>query len=209
MLSWDTGPANCLLDVAAARVTAGMHGCDEDGRLALAGQVRDDLLDLLLSHPYYRLPPPVSTGRETFSAAYLGEVLAAVDLVGPDDLLATLTELTAETVARALAAYAPAEVIASGGGTRNPALMAALRRALDRSCSGARLVTSDEAGLPAQAKEALLWALLGFLTWHGVPGTNGATGSRLPRILGRISPGHGPLVMPAPVGLTPTRLVLS
>ena len=85
---------------------------------------------------------------------------------GPDgpDLLATLTELTAATVARALAPFAVTEVVASGGGVRNPALLDALRRRLGAT----PLTTADERGLDPAAKEAYLMALLGFLTWHGV-----------------------------------------
>ncbi len=131
-----------------------------------------------------------------FSAAYLDGVLAGVGEVGTQDLVATLTELTAVTVARALAAYDVTEVVASGGGTHNPALMDALRRRL----GDVPLVTSDERGLPPDAKESVLWALLGWLSWHGLPGATSATGATVPRILGRFSPGAGL----APASLRPT-----
>jgi anhydro-N-acetylmuramic acid kinase len=109
--------------------------------------------------------------------------------------MATLAELTAATVAAACIAHGVTEVIASGGGVRNPALMDALRRRL----APATLVTSAARGLPEDAKEAYLFALLGFLTWHGVPGVApGVTGARVPRVLGRISPGDTPLVLPPP-----------
>lgn len=190
-LAWDTGPANCLLDVAAARATDGAAGYDEDGRLAGSGRVLPELLDRLLSHPYYRATPPVSTGRETFSAEYLTGVVA--DAGHPDwrDVLATLAELTARTVADAVAPHRPEEVVASGGGVHNPVLMAALRRHL----GGVPLRTSDEHGLPVDGKEVVLWALLGFLTWYGVPV---GTGAHPPRVLGRITPGTGPLTLPPP-----------
>jgi anhydro-N-acetylmuramic acid kinase len=202
-LAWDTGPANCLLDVASARATGGRLRFDEDGRLAASGSVRTDLREVLLAHPFFRLKPPKSTGRETFSAAYLDEVLSRFGDLRSGDLLATLTDLTATTVAQALAPYDVVEVVVSGGGARNPALMAALRQRL----SPTPLLTSAELGLPVQAKEAVMWALLGFLTWHAVPGTNGATGGR-PRVLGRITPGSEPLVLPQPAGIVPTRLIL-
>ena len=200
--AWDTGPANCLLDVAAARVSEGALRYDRDGRLALSGQVRSDLLDVLLEHPHFPSTPPISTGRETFSEKFLDEALARVPRVEPVDLLATLTELTAVSVARGLAPHRVSEVVVSGGGTRNPALMGALRRALEPT----RLVVSDEIGLPATAKEVAMWALLGFLTWHGVPGVNGSTGAHVPRVLGRISPGDRPLVLPPAVDDPPRRL---
>jgi anhydro-N-acetylmuramic acid kinase len=200
-LAWDTGPANCLLDVAAERATAGVRRFDQDGALAAAGEVHRELLDRLLDHPHYRLTPPVSTGRETFSGEYLSSAVDGLALSWPD-LLATLVELTARTVADALRPHVPIEVVASGGGTANPVLMSALRRCLD-----APLRTSDELGLPADGKESVLWALLGFLTWHGVPVTT-TPGVRVARVLGRLTPGSAPLVLPAPAP-PPTRLRLT
>ena len=87
------------------------------------------------------------------------------------------------------------EVAASGGGVHNAAVMGALRRRLHP----ARLALSTERGMPPDGKEAYLFALLAFLTWHGVPGVApGATGSAVPRVLGRISPGNFPLALPPP-----------
>ena len=193
--AYDTGPANCLLDVEAARLSGGAETCDRDGRLAFSGTVRADLLERLLAEPYYALPPPKSTGRELFHTNYLTPMLAGLPSVAPADLMATLTELTAVTVARDCAAHGVVEVVVSGGGARNPALMAALARHLAPSS----LVSSEARGLPADGKEAYLMALIGFLTWYSVPGvTQGATGSRTPRVLGRISPGDSPLRMPDP-----------
>ncbi|MEO6513005.1 MAG: anhydro-N-acetylmuramic acid kinase [Nocardioides sp.] len=196
VVAWDTGPGNCLLDVAAARVTDGRQTRDDDGLLAAAGNVRLDLLEALLEHPHFSALPPVSTAREAFSAGYLDDVL---DRIGPDDarvdgpdLLATLTELTAVTVARAIRPYVVTDVVVSGGGVHNPTLMAAIQRHL----GGVRLTRSDELGIPADSKEAVLWALLGFLTWHGVPGTTTATGALEPSVLGRVTPGAEPLRLP-------------
>lgn len=191
-LAWDTGPANCLLDVAAARATDGTRDHDEDGRLARAGRLHPGLLDILLAHPHYRATPPVSTGRETFSADYLDGVLAEAGHPPWPDVLATLVELTARTVADAVRPHRPDEVVASGGGVHNPTLMAALARRLD----GVPLRTSDELGLPPDGKESVLWALLGFLTWYGVPVSTGASP---PRVLGRITPGLTALRLPSPV----------
>ncbi len=94
------------------------------------------------------------------------------------------------------------EVVASGGGVHNPALMEAVRRRLD----GVPLVTSDERGIPAEAKEVVLWALLGFMTWHGLAGATSATGAREARVLGRITPGLEPLRLPKPATWPPRRL---
>ena len=193
VLAFDTGPANCLMDAEMLAATGQPR--DEDGKLALLGTVREALLTRLLADPYYALPPPKSTGRERFRVGYVTEHLMGLPAIALRDLLATLAELTAVTVADACRTYGVTEVVASGGGTRNPALMARLATHLDPI----PLATSEERGLPADGKEAYLFALLGFLTWHGVPGVvPGATGSRSPRVLGRVSPGDGPLVLPAP-----------
>ena len=176
--------AETLGDVSGA-VGAGVVDDEHvDGR---RGTPDAALLQALLDDPYYALAPPKSTGREHFRLDDLPDL-------APEDLLATLTELTAITVADALAPYAPAEVVASGGGVRNPALLAALELRLP-------LRISDERGLPAQAKEAYLMALIGFLSWHQVPLLTG------PKVLGRLSPGDAPLALPSPAA-PPTGLLI-
>lgn len=199
--AFDTGPASCLMDLLAARLTQGAQGADLDGRIARAGHMRPDLLQRLLADPYYRRTAPKSTGREHFDAGYVARMTAGLPAAADADLMATLAELTAATIAQACAAHGVTEVVASGGGVRNPALMDALRRRL----SPATLATSAALGLPEDAKEAYLFALLGFLTWHGVPGvapaagaTATVTGARAARVLGRISPGNAPLILPPP-----------
>jgi anhydro-N-acetylmuramic acid kinase len=185
-VAFDTGPANALVDAAVAELTDGRLGYDEDGALAAAGRVDQPLLDRLLAEPYYRLPPPKTTGKELFHAGHVREALAGVGPLPPQDVIATLTRLTARTVADALRPLGATEVVASGGGTRNPVLMAALRAEL----AGTPLRTSDELGMPAAAKEAYAFAVLGFLTVHGVAGTVPAcTGARGARVLGSITPG--------------------
>ncbi len=204
VLAFDTGPANCLLDMEAARITQGVAAVDADGAIARAGRVRPDLLARLLADPYYARPAPKSTGRELFDRDYLAMRLAGLPAVGDADLMATLVELTAATVADACRANAVTEVVASGGGIRNPALMAALRRRL----GPVGLVTSAAAGLPPDGKEAYLLALIGFLTWYGVAGVApGATGALGPRVLGQITPGRDPLRLPKPA-LAPDGLVI-
>lgn len=202
----DTGPANALLDAAMRRVTGGAEHADLDGALAAGGRVDEHLLAVLLDHPYYRQAPPKTTGKEGFHAAYLAAVLDDPRReLRPQDLLATLVELTARTVADALAPYAVGEVFASGGGTLNPTLM----RRLAVHLAPARLTTSGELGLHPGAKEAHLFALLGFLTWNGLPGTvPGCTGARRATVAGRITPGALPLRLPDPVAEPPTHLTI-
>ncbi len=204
VIAYDTGPASCLLDIEAARITQGALACDLDGELALAGEIRPDLMERLLAEPYYARLPPKSTGRELFQVGYTDRLKQGLPTVSDVDLMATLTALTATIIARECHRHRAVEVLASGGGVRNPALMTALRQALGHI----RLETSERRGMPSDAKEAYLFALLGYLSWHGLPGTvAGATGARALRILGRINPGNAPLVLPAPREM-PERLLI-
>lgn len=185
LLGYDIGPANALLDAAARRLLG--RPCDTDGARAAAGRVHPGLLDLLLAEPYYAAPPPKSTGKELFHPGYLDDRLAALgEPVDADDVLATLTELTARTVAAACDRHRVVEVVAAGGGVRNPTLLGRLAALGDRRW---RLRTSDELGVPAQAKEAYAFALLGWLSWHGLPGAvPSVTGARRAAVLGSWTP---------------------
>jgi anhydro-N-acetylmuramic acid kinase len=183
-VAFDTGPACALLDAATRHITNGRLAFDADGALATRGQVLPNLLARLLDEPYYARPTPKSTGKELFHLDYLLARLGPTPPT-PEDLLATLVALTARTVADAVRRTAT-EVVASGGGTRNPVLMAALRAELP----GVTVRTSDELGVPSQAKEALAFAVLGWHTWYGLPGVlPGATGARRPSVLGSVTPG--------------------
>lgn len=162
---FDTGPANALLDAYLARETAGTETYDRDGRHAAAGRVDEPLLAQLRAHPYFALPVPKTTGRETFTLATVDTALGD-RYVALDDVCATLVELTASTVADAVAATAPdaGRVIASGGGTRNRVLMARLRELL-----GVPVEASDAWGIPADAREAVMFAVLAYLSAARVP----------------------------------------
>lgn len=184
-LTGDTGPANCLLDAAALRHLG--LGSDLDGAVARSGAVDAEALDALLADPYYEMPLPKSTGREYFDAMYVSRSLSK-ELSIPD-LFATLTELTARTVADVVNASEVERVVASGGGTRNAFLMERLRSHLV-----APLMTSDDCGLPSDAKEAYVFALLGYLSATGragvVAGAGGraVTGAVQPAQLGSLTP---------------------
>lgn len=207
-VAFDTGPANALLDAAVRRITSQEEHVDRDGALAASGTIDPALLARLLDHPHYRRDPPKSTGKEEFHAGYLDQVLAAHTAAtgaqpsGPD-LLATLVEVTATTVADALAPYDVGRVLTSGGGTHNASLMARLASRL----APARVVTSEDLGLDPDAKEAVLFALLGFLTWHGLPGSlPTCTGARHCSVSGRVTPGTRPLRLPEPLSMAPRSL---
>ncbi|SBT53644.1 anhydro-N-acetylmuramic acid kinase [Micromonospora auratinigra] len=201
VVGYDVGPANALLDAAARRFLD--RPCDLDGARAAAGRVHPGLLALLLDEPYYAAPAPKSTGKELFHGGYLDAKLAALaEPVAADDVLATLTELTARTVADACDRHRVTEVVAAGGGVRNGTLMRRLA-----ALAGARLRTTDELGLPAQAKEAYAFALLGWLSWHGLPGAlPSVTGATRAAVLGSWTPA-GPARTVAPP-LPPRRLLI-
>ncbi|TDD82491.1 anhydro-N-acetylmuramic acid kinase [Saccharopolyspora karakumensis] len=202
-LAYDTGPGNALIDLAAQQRTGKPQ--DTDGALAASGTVREDLLTNLLDDEYYRLPAPKSTGKEHFNSGYLARALDELgEPVSDADLLATLTQLTARTIADACRAEGAGRVVVAGGGVHNPVLLAALRRELD-----VPVLVSDDLGMPSDSKEALLTALLGFLTWNGLPGnTPGTTGAAGPRVLGSITPGATGLRLPEPATTQPRRLIM-
>lgn len=186
-VAYDTGPAGALVDAVVQHATDGRMAYDVDGALAAAGRVEEELLAALLAEPYYARPAPKSTGKELFSPAYLELFLAERTAPELPDLVATLTALTTETVAAAVRAAGAREVVAAGGGTRNPVLMAWLRHRL----GDVPLLVSDEVGIPAAAKEAYAFAVLGFLTLAGVPASvPSCTGARHASLLGSVTPGR-------------------
>ena len=203
-VAYDTGPGNALIDAAVRELSGGTEHLDEDGGRAARGRVDTRLLERLLDDPFYRSPPPKTTGKERFHATYLRERLGEGS-PAPDDLVATVTALTVETVGRELERLGARDVYVSGGGTRNPTLMAGLR---DR-VPGARLLPSDDLGVPARSKEALAFAVIGFLTAHGLPANvPSCTGAQGPRALGSVTPGRAPLRLPEPAAVAPRWLAV-
>lgn len=197
LFAYDVGPANALVDAMIVEHRLNDLGYDEDASIALSGSVDEPLLEGLLADPYYALTPPKSTGKEHFHVRYVQEHLAAQGREIPvADVVRTLTELTVRTVARDVQAAGIRFLAVSGGGCRNPLILNGLRAALPQT----NVVLADELGAPADDKEAILLALIGWCTLHGVPAiVPGGTGATEPRILGTITPGAGPLQMPAPV----------
>ncbi|OGX87275.1 anhydro-N-acetylmuramic acid kinase [Hymenobacter lapidarius] len=188
--STDTGPGNTLLDATVRAQRPGLQ-YDEDGRLAAAGQVHEGLLAALLDHAFFAAPLPKTTGPELFSPAFLAEAQqrSGTSHLRLEDTLATLAELSAVGVARAVrAAFAeraiPAAVYTSGGGAHNPALLAALGRHLPE----ARFGSTDALGVPGDAKEAILFAVLANEAVAGQPISIGAGRQRVPAVsMGKIS----------------------
>jgi anhydro-N-acetylmuramic acid kinase len=201
--AFDVGPANALLDAAVEYLTDGSETYDHDGRRAARGNIHGGLLRSLLAEPYYRLGPPKSTGKELFNLPYLLERLAPFGDIEGDDLVATITALTSRTVADALERYDVPEVVASGGGTSNPTLMGMLQE----DAEDVRLRTIEDWGIPSGAKEAYAFALMGFLSVHGLPSNvPSCTGARSEVVLGNFTPGRSPLVLPNPAPKAPDHL---
>lgn len=206
-LAWDIGPANALIDAAVLRTGAHPAGYDVDGAVAAGGRIDADLLADLLTEPYYALPAPKSTGKELFHNGYIDAALTRIGrAIEPPDLIATLTALTAQTVADTVIAAGVDTLVVSGGGCANPTLLAMLGERLP----GVRIATSAELGAPPDAKEAIAFALIGWQTLHGLPATRPtATGASGARVLGTVTPGRDPLRLPEPLAEAPTALMLT
>lgn len=188
VVAFDTGPGNMLLDALIRERSAGSRAYDPDGAVAARGRVNEPLLRALLSDSYFAQPPPKSTGRERFGSQFL-RAHREIESLSEEDALATLVELTAASVAQAVASFGlqHPRIIVSGGGAHNRTLLARLEaRAPD-----ARVERSDDMGVSADAKEAIAFAVLGYETLRersaNVPR---ATGARKHVTLGAIAP-HG------------------
>lgn len=198
-IAYDIGPANALVDAVVQDRGLDPRGFDTAGSIAAGGRVDSELLQQLLADPYYRRPAPKSTGKEHFNLAYVRDQVADRRITDAD-LIATLTRLSAETVAHELVAAGVRRVIAAGGGTRNPVLMGWLAELAE----GVEVTNTDELGIPADTKEAIAFALMGWCSWHGLPGNvPSATGASGPRILGALIPGRQPLRLPEPLESLP------
>jgi anhydro-N-acetylmuramic acid kinase len=187
--AFDTGPANALIDLAVQQGTGGAQTYDRDGALADSGAVHPPLLEWLLAHPYFGQPPPKSTGREAFGRALLDAVYAQFPNLSLPTLVATLTELTAATIADALQKWVLPEcpvrrIIVSGGGLHNRALMRRLTARLPEIA----LESSAVYGVDPDFKEAVAFAVLADRFLQGLPATYpNTTGVRQPTLAGKLA----------------------
>jgi anhydro-N-acetylmuramic acid kinase len=178
-IAFDTGPGNMVIDQLASP-----KRFDRNGAIAARGRVNRPLLDSLLRDPYYKKKPPKTAGREQYGAPFV-ERLRASNLP-LEDLVATATALTAATIAIGVKRFAPGaeELIASGGGTHNPKIMAQIAAFLP-DC---RITTTAEFGIDPDAKEAIAFAILAHRTWkHRTGNLPSATGARRAVILGKVT----------------------
>lgn len=162
IIGWDTGPANVLIDLAVTRFTDGRETYDRNGEWAAKGTPHHELVERWLQQDFFHLPPPKSTGRELFGEEYLRRCFAdAEEEMSQADWLATLTELTAASVARSYRDFLPqfpAEVLLGGGGSRNTYL----KQRLSQHLAPVTVFTVDEVGVNSDFKEAIAFALLAY-----------------------------------------------
>ncbi len=184
VFAFDTGPGVAVVDAVARMVDPSLP-FDLDGRLAARGRVHEATVTDLLTDPFFAEPPPKSTGRERFGTAYAEALHARVP--GPDGV-ATAAALTSRSLAGAIRRWVPGEpeVVLAGGGRRHPGIVAGLREQL----GGAdRVRLFDDLFFDGDAKEAVAFALLAYLTLHGQPGNlPAATGAAGARVLGSVTP---------------------
>jgi anhydro-N-acetylmuramic acid kinase len=187
--AFDTGPGVAVID-GVTRAIRPELAYDVDGKLALAGTPNMRIVSELMNHPYFSSPPPKSTGRELFNSDYVQKLIANARALGAsdEDIIATAVQLTAESVAdayRRFIAEPVREVLVSGGGAKNPALFAAIEKA----AAPISVRHFDEVFFDGEAKEAVAFALLGYLHVTKRPGNiPSATGARGPRVLGKRTP---------------------
>jgi anhydro-N-acetylmuramic acid kinase len=186
VLGFDCGPANALMDEWCQQHTGQLF--DRDGAWAASGCVSKQLLQRLLAEPYFRKPPPKSTGRDLFNAHWLARHLAALNSPAQaQDVQATLCELTTISCAQDIQAYAPQtrKVFVCGGGALNTHLMARLQHHLPKQ----QVQRTDALGLPAMQVEAAAFAWLAHAHVHRLPGNLvSVTGATAPRVLGALYP---------------------
>lgn len=198
VLAFDTGPANMVIDACMQKLYG--RGYDSDGAVASRGRVLDAVIRKFMENSYFAGPPPKSCGREEFGVAFVARFLAACERekARKQDAVATATAFTSATILDAyarfcwphLAQHAPlaraTEMFVAGGGARNATLMRMLTEGF--SAFGASVAPMESVGIAAEAKEAAAFALLGWLTWHGLPGNvPSATGARHAVVLGKVT----------------------
>jgi anhydro-N-acetylmuramic acid kinase len=190
--AFDTGPGVVVID-AVTRLVAPDRSYDAEGQLARSGTPIEPAVTESLRHPYFAAPPPKTTGRELFTPAWIDSFVATCRRLKPDasggDLVATAVSLTARSISDAFARFIPepvSELVVSGGGAENPALIDAIKGALPSSIHVHRFA---DIFFDGEAKEAVAFALLGHLFLQGKPGNVvTVTGARGPRILGKLTP---------------------
>lgn len=188
VIGWDTGPANCLLDLAVEKLSGGSQSYDQDGALAGSGTPCQELVAKWLQQEFFQQQPPKSTGRELFGRDYLENCLADAESydLNHRDILATLTELTAASINHSYRNFLPKlpeQVLLCGGGSHNLYLKERLTKLLET----VEVLTTAEVGLNTDFKEAIAFAVLAYWRSVGIPGNlPQVTGANAAVLLGEI-----------------------
>jgi anhydro-N-acetylmuramic acid kinase len=190
VIAFDTGPGNMVIDAVMEELYGRRY--DRGGKVAASGRVLDGVNTRLMGGRFFRQKPPRTAGREEFGREYAAGFLQLCRNASKPDIVATATALTARAIADAIQRFVLRprhtyhELIVSGGGAKNPTLMAMLHN--EMATIGIALRFSDEFGVPTEAKEAVAFALLAYETWHRRPSNvPSATGAKRGAILGKIS----------------------
>ncbi|PSB16932.1 anhydro-N-acetylmuramic acid kinase [Phormidesmis priestleyi ULC007] len=189
MRGWDTGPGNVLLDLAVEHLSQGSRTYDQDGAWAATGEPCQALVDRWLQQDFFQQLPPKSTGREHFGQSYLQTCLIDANAyqLNPAEILATLTELTAASIAHSYRTFLPQmpdQILLCGGGSRN----LCLKQRIQSRLSDIPVMTTDEAGLSADFKEAIAFAVLAYWRHRKIPGNSPeTTGASKAVLLGEIN----------------------
>lgn len=190
LIAFDTGPGNMVSDYLVETLTSGAEHFDREGRMAAQGEPDEGLLAELLDDPYYRAPAPKSTGRERYGAEFSASLLKRG--LPPEALVASAAQLTVRTILLGInrlvrPAMAVDELIVSGGGWHNPAIIEPLRDGLPHT----RVRSTHDFGIGSDAKEAVAFAILAYETFHHRPANvPPATGADGPVVLGSITPAY-------------------
>jgi anhydro-N-acetylmuramic acid kinase len=190
IIAFDTGPGNVVIDSIIRLISTDRRRFDPAGKMAAKGTVNKRLLNEMLRHPFSRRRPPKSTGREEFGSTFATRIYQKATQKGlsNNDLVATVTAFTANSIAQAYNKFLPTmpdEVILCGGGSHNNTLVEMLRSELPN----AKMLSTEDFSISVDAKEAVSFAILAWATIKG--STNnvpGATGADQPVVLGKIIP---------------------
>ncbi|MCT7950502.1 anhydro-N-acetylmuramic acid kinase [Ancylothrix sp. C2] len=188
ILGWDTGPGNVLIDLAVQHFSNSKQTYDKNGQWASTGKPCQELIQKWMQHSFFHQPPPKSTGRELFSPQYFQQCLeqAKTYHLTPADILATLSELTAISIAHSYQTFLPQmpeQVLLCGGGSRN----LYLKSRLEYHLKVVPVLTTDEVGLNADFKEAIAFAVLAYWRNQGIVGNlPQVTGAKKSVLLGEI-----------------------
>jgi anhydro-N-acetylmuramic acid kinase len=190
LVAFDTGPGNMVIDALMQRLYNRPY--DRDGEIGSSGRVLEGVISDLLKASFFRRRPPKTAGREEFGREFAREFIRRCGGARKQDVVATATAFTARSIGDALQRHvikqtsSYREFVVSGGGAKNPTLLAMLANEL--APLELRLRLSDELGLPSEAKEAVAFAVLAYQTWRHQPSNiPSATGAGRPAILGKIS----------------------